>query len=160
MEKFIEDITSAYWWVAVVVVGVVINILSAYIRNGLETRLAKVSSFWAARKESREQRRSELIELLSTDKTALLLYAKNELRYRVRAVQSVVFSFIFMFMSTSVINMVVFDSLPLQLRLAGTLILMTIALLSLIGATSDLLASITVKKNISNAYPKSELLEN
>jgi hypothetical protein len=96
MEKFIDDISSLYWWLAVVVVGILINVVSTYIRTGLEINLAKISTYWARKKDSRERKQEQLIALLSDSDKALILYAQTEQRFRVRALQNIIFSLIFL----------------------------------------------------------------
>ena len=157
MEKFIEDITTAYWWMAVVIVGIIINVASTYIRSGIENQLAKISTYWSTRKELRENNRAQLINLLQEDSQALVLYAKTESRHRLQAIQNTIFSFIFIFMAASSVDMVIFDELPMINKLISMLILMSIALLSLMGAVSSQLESSKVKNNIKVAFPRSEL---
>lgn len=95
MEKFIEEISSIYWWVAVVLVGIGINIASAYIRKALELRLSAISSYWAKNRKLKEEALAKKIELLVKDRDLKTIYALSEIRYRIRSVAFVIFSFMF-----------------------------------------------------------------
>jgi len=59
MENFIEDISSIYWWISVVVIGVVLNLAADYIRLGL----SKLSSGAARRYRERSEASRRTTEL-------------------------------------------------------------------------------------------------
>lgn len=65
-----------------VVVGLLINLTSAYLKNPLDIFLTRISKAWKSNKEKRQA----LIENLSKDDSALILYALSEGRYRTRSI--------------------------------------------------------------------------
>jgi hypothetical protein len=45
MDRFMDEISSAYWWIGIVVVGILINIDSSYIRKIMESGLSGISIY-------------------------------------------------------------------------------------------------------------------
>lgn len=64
MQQFLADVQSPSWWAGVVIVGIVINVVSAYLKAPIDAALARHSSWWRNRSESSIRRRAELLELL------------------------------------------------------------------------------------------------
>jgi hypothetical protein len=56
MKDFFSSLSSPSWWVGVVIVGILINLISAYLKPRLDRWLSGSSKWWATRTE--EQRRS------------------------------------------------------------------------------------------------------
>src|SRR6267142_4983574 len=54
MSDFLRSLTSLYWWISVVVVGLVINVLSNCATRKLDARLSKVSLWWRERSKQRQ----------------------------------------------------------------------------------------------------------
>ena len=54
MTNFLRDIGSPYWWLSVFVVGLAVNLLSAYLKPRLDRLLAKGSTSWATRNEKKK----------------------------------------------------------------------------------------------------------
>ncbi|EOC7930534.1 hypothetical protein ACKVFH_001781 [Vibrio cholerae] len=98
MDQFLADASSTHWWLTVVVVGIVINILSSYIKSIFETLLASISSHWRYKQEKRTAEEQKIIELLSEDKELKLVYALNENRFRTRSVGFFVLGLMFIVM--------------------------------------------------------------
>jgi hypothetical protein len=85
MSRLLTDITSIYWWISVVIVGVLIHILGVFIARRLDTRLSKLSSWWRGRSEQRRlERRTEIAKLKSNDHEQVMA-ALAEISYRVLA---------------------------------------------------------------------------
>lgn len=57
LDKFLADASTAYWWISAVVVGLLINLASAYLKDPIDRTAASLSNRWrtrtAARKETR-----------------------------------------------------------------------------------------------------------
>lgn len=95
MDKFLQDISSSYWWLGVVLVGVVINILSSYLRRLMENNFSKFSQFWQTRRQSRIDDFNRRVDLLKKDADLKFVYALRESRYRIRAIGFLIFGLIF-----------------------------------------------------------------
>ncbi|ELP2650140.1 hypothetical protein R1U54_000196 [Vibrio fluvialis] len=85
MDEFLKDASSMNWWIGVVFVGVVINIVSGYIKKGLENNLSKISGYWKGKKDQRAEIERCKISLLRNNSELRILYALRESRYRIRS---------------------------------------------------------------------------
>lgn len=56
MEKFLTELGNTYWWISVVVVGLLINIISGFCSKYIDKLLANIS---AKRRDERDQRDAE-----------------------------------------------------------------------------------------------------
>lgn len=66
MEDIGNQISSPSWWFSVVFVGLVLSIVSDYIRRWLENRYSNAVKAWSERSDARKERRRKLIELYSS----------------------------------------------------------------------------------------------
>ena len=58
MSSTYEILKTPEWWVTVVIAGIMINLLSGYIKSTLDTRLSRISNWWNTRTtEKREKKR-------------------------------------------------------------------------------------------------------
>jgi hypothetical protein len=103
MEKFSEDISSFYWWLSVVFVGLLVNILS----NKLDAHLSKVSTWWAERSKQRREKRDEIVSLFQHDKDERTFAQFTELRYMMYAIILMIFSLILLVFASYVNNVLV-----------------------------------------------------
>lgn len=67
MQKFLDDIASGYFWLAVVMVGLVINLASAYIKDPMDRAFGKVSKTWRVRTQRQKAKLDRLVDALSDD---------------------------------------------------------------------------------------------
>ena len=51
MEKFVTDMSSPYWWVSVVIVGLLINIISGYLKSFIDSLATKSYERYKERKQ-------------------------------------------------------------------------------------------------------------
>jgi hypothetical protein len=91
MSEFIKALTSPAWWISVVVVGILINLASAYVKHFLDKRLAKGSTWWRNRTEKQVAERRTLIETLKSSEHEQLLASLDDIRYRSRALYMMLF---------------------------------------------------------------------
>jgi hypothetical protein len=67
MNDLIEILSSPIWWFSVVVVGILINLISAYLKSPIDKNLSKVSTWWRQRTEQQKVREQEFINRLIND---------------------------------------------------------------------------------------------
>ncbi len=84
MNDFLKNLSSASWWIGVVVVGLIINIVSVYIKANLDSRLAKASTWWQKRSLARNENRKKEIEKLRKNPHGQIMLALAALRDRIR----------------------------------------------------------------------------
>ena len=73
MKELLADSTSPVFWVGVVIVGIVINILSAYLKPAIDKVFGGVSDRWAKRSEKLRQERTLRVERLAKDRFSQVL---------------------------------------------------------------------------------------
>ena len=100
MRDFFKNLSSVYWWISVVVVGVVINVASAYLKTRLDTRLSKLSVWWRNKSEAQKGRRDEEVKKLRDDKQYQIIVGFREMRHRLRSIGLLIFGVLFFGMVT------------------------------------------------------------
>jgi hypothetical protein len=80
IKAFFANIGSLSWWLSVVVVGVLINLASAYIKSRLDATLSKTSAKWRARSEAQKVRKQRQLEKLRGNPTEQILMSHMALR--------------------------------------------------------------------------------
>lgn len=95
-DTFMNDFLSPAWWVSVVLIGLIINLLSAYAKPQVDTFLGSISSTCKAHVERRRKAYKEKIELYLQN-PPLIVIAGAELSHTIyRAIIWLVLAF-FMF---------------------------------------------------------------
>jgi hypothetical protein len=84
MKEFLNNLTSAGWWIGVVIVGILINLVSAYIKSKLDSRLADASTWWQKRSLAQKEKRQKEIERLNDNPHEEVMLALAGLRDRIR----------------------------------------------------------------------------
>jgi hypothetical protein len=93
MKNFFTQLTSISWWLSVVTVGFLINILSVYITRRLDTRLSRVSSWWRRKSDEKAARKKRDLAWLQQSQVNVTIFALAELRSRIRALTMLVLAF-------------------------------------------------------------------
>lgn len=84
MDEFLRDFMSLGWWIGVVAVGLVLNIVGAYAKSPLDRIFSAASSHWSRRSELARAEEEERIALLRDDQEARTLLLAEEFRCRLR----------------------------------------------------------------------------
>lgn len=84
MEEFTKSISSISWWLGVVFVGILLNVISAYIKSPLDLFFSGISGWWRSRSEIQIAKRTEAIEKLRANFEEQLMLAHTENRHRQR----------------------------------------------------------------------------
>jgi len=85
MENVIQDIMTPVWWITVVIAGIVVNVLAAYLKKLIDKWGA---SFSLSRREKQVQlklERGERIQKLKHDKHSQVMAGLGELRNRMNS---------------------------------------------------------------------------
>lgn len=83
MSEFLVNLTSLYWWISVVIVGLAINVLASYIVRKLDVRLSGISSWWRARSDKAKAKEDALLARLRADTHEQILVALEGIAERV-----------------------------------------------------------------------------
>ena len=93
INRFLADISSLYWWVAVVVVGLAINLASAYLKPVLERHYSAYSDRSKRRSESEQKQIEVEAGILHKSTRLLVLKGFEEIRWFVLSIFLLVFAF-------------------------------------------------------------------
>ena len=64
MDELLRNIRSPYWWISVVAIGILINVLSAYLKPQLDILLSRLSIRWGERTaQAKDAHRKRLINI-------------------------------------------------------------------------------------------------
>lgn len=86
MSDFMQSLTSASWWIGVVVVGIAINLVSAYTKPRLDRMMSRTSKWWASLSQTRRDARESRVVALVGNPSEQILATLAEMRMRVRSV--------------------------------------------------------------------------
>jgi hypothetical protein len=67
MSDFIQDLTSLHFWLAVILVGVTLEIIGHLLGKGLDKLLSNTFNWWRTRSEARTAKRQNLVSELRSD---------------------------------------------------------------------------------------------
>lgn len=84
MDEFYQNLSSLGWWLGVVAVGLVLNIVSAYLKTPFDRLFSAASSRWSRRSELARTEEAKRIALLRDDQEARNLHLAEEFRCRLR----------------------------------------------------------------------------
>ena len=82
------------WWVGVVIVGLVINVLAAYLKPRCDALFATLSRSWSTRTADRRRARDTRIERMKGNKEEQMVVLIESLHKRVRGIGGILFGMI------------------------------------------------------------------
>lgn len=92
MDELYKNLGSLSWWVGVVVVGVILNLVSTYLKSPIDALLSAASSYWRRRSERSRNIEAQKIEELRDDPNARNLLLAEEIRCRLRHLSFLLFA--------------------------------------------------------------------
>lgn len=104
MEEFMNNLSSPSWWAGVVIIGILLNVLSGYLKDGLDKGSSRVSRWWANRSEKSRKERNELLNSLRNDKQEQILLASREIILRLQSIAFLVVGVLFFFAQGSFLS--------------------------------------------------------
>lgn len=84
MARFLTDITSMYWWISVVVVGILINIFGTLISRKMDVPLSKVSTWWRDRSQQRKLEAEQQIAMLASSQHEQIIMATQIISHQIQ----------------------------------------------------------------------------
>ncbi|MEQ5820936.1 hypothetical protein [Halomonas sp. SCS19] len=64
MEEIQEALKSPFWWFSVVLVGIVINVGSSFLKTYLDTFLSSISNWWRDKSNARKEKYNKVFNQL------------------------------------------------------------------------------------------------
>ena len=107
VDEFIKNLGSGYWWISVVVVGLLINLVSAYLKTPLDGFMVRTWGWWRDRSAKRRERFERHASALSNDPHRQLIYLGMEMRGRMQSAQ-------FWLMALMLISFAIYLRAPLE----------------------------------------------
>jgi hypothetical protein len=92
MEESPLALFSFYWWFSVVLVGIAINIVSAYLKTPVDNLLSWFSVRWQKRTDKKKVEFEALVQELRGNTTRQIFAAFEEMRQDIRAVAGLLVS--------------------------------------------------------------------
>jgi hypothetical protein len=92
MNEIINELSKPVWWVSVVIAGIMINLISAYLKTRLDNTLSSASAWWASKSAKRKKDWSERVERISEGGVELALEIAVESRQRLQSIQILLFA--------------------------------------------------------------------
>lgn len=92
MRFFLNDVDSSYWWLSVVLVGLIINVASSYLKKFLDTAISKISETWKIRVEKKLKNKQKLISKLKQCDRSFHHYCMITTENHFRSMQNLILS--------------------------------------------------------------------
>jgi hypothetical protein len=127
MEQFLNSVTSLGWWISVFLVGIFINVLSAYLKPNLDKLLSTTSGWWRKKVEDKQNARTLLVHELSGNFEDQTFFAFEEIRAKFRMIVLMIFSISFLLSSIFFIQIASVFVFPIYLTLFASVITMLLA---------------------------------
>ena len=112
MDELWRNVGSLSWWVGVVVVGLLVNVIAAYLKPTLDFILSRVSTRWALRSEKLTAERAARIALIRVNNTEKVLSALREIRHSILALIIFGQGLFFVLMGQTVLSRVMHSGTP------------------------------------------------
>jgi hypothetical protein len=94
MNEIVNELARPVWWFSVVIAGIVINLLSSYLRARLDSALSRASGWWRSRSERRKAAWESKISLISQDTDFKAMHAQREIRLRLNSIYALLAGFL------------------------------------------------------------------
>ena len=86
MDAISKNLVSIEWWLGVVAVGILLNLVSAYLKPWLDRTLSAFSTRWDERTSRRREERTKLVQYLRDHPDEQLHMLATEMRCRLRTI--------------------------------------------------------------------------
>ncbi len=134
MESVRDLLTSPAFWIGAVIVGMLVNIVAAYLKTRLDSTFSLISHRWAERSDKSRLERAARIRFLSSSPNEQMNARFREMRNRIYAIEFFLFSVIFV--ASAILCEAVFEgegyeTVRTVLVLASMLVGLTASLLGL-----------------------------
>lgn len=101
MQIIFDNLISIQWWLGVVLTGIVINLLSIFLKNRFDSYFSKISSRWRNRSEKRRREYESEVNILKNNLQELIMASFLEIRRMNQAIVMLLFSIIMFVLGVS-----------------------------------------------------------
>ncbi|HEY4306543.1 MAG TPA: hypothetical protein VGM82_18855 [Gemmatimonadaceae bacterium] len=92
MKGFLDDLHSVTWWLGVVGVGIALNLVSSYIKRGLDQVGRNAGGWWGRRSAIARERREQKIAAMALDPHFQIMEMFEVQRLRIAAAEGLILS--------------------------------------------------------------------
>jgi hypothetical protein len=155
MDEFLSNLYSLSWWLGVVVVGILINIISPYLNKGMDKILMKTSATFKNKTMERLEKRKQKIDELKADPHKQIMFSFREQRLRIRTLFGLLGGFLFAFISVFIGFLIVGTHITMNkyLFMAFTGLPMLYSLIRLTIAFNDNRTFVGLRKILDEVNP-------
>jgi hypothetical protein len=86
LSEVITELSKPTWWISVVVAGLAINLISAYLKQSLDGLLARTFSWWRTRSQAKRDEWTTRVQAIQASEELHEYELANEFRLRLRAI--------------------------------------------------------------------------
>lgn len=105
MDDIYNELSKPVWWVSVVMAGIAINLLSAYLKNPLDGAIARTFTWWRSRSIARKSAWEKRIERLRSSEEARTAAGLLEISFRLQSIHMLLLA-IFILILPSVLPLI------------------------------------------------------
>ncbi|RCS56864.1 hypothetical protein DU000_11030 [Parvibium lacunae] len=120
MNEIITELSKPVWWVSVVVAGILINLLSAYIKSKLDTIAARTFSWWRDKSQASKAAWETRIEGISENDRIRDIELAREIRFRLQSINFLLMAIFLLVLLSFVMASGVFLPKLFQLAVFGS----------------------------------------
>lgn len=89
MNEIVTELAKPVWWVSVVIAGIVINLISAYLKLRLDRTLGSASGWWKQRSIARQSAWADRIDRICRSDLERNFEIASEMRQRLQSIHMV-----------------------------------------------------------------------
>jgi hypothetical protein len=86
LSEVITELSKPTWWISVVVAGLAINLISAYLKQSLDGLLARTFSWWRTISQAKRDEWTTRVQAIQASEELHEYELANEFRLRLRAI--------------------------------------------------------------------------
>ena len=85
MNQFVRDVVTPYWWISVVIVGIIIHVVGTFVTKKVEAGSGGVSKWWLKRTVAQREKRRKSVEELLNDPHEEIISSIRAVTYIIRS---------------------------------------------------------------------------
>ena len=97
MNDIINELAKPVWWVSVVIAGIIINLISAYLKTRLDRTLSGASAWWTSQSGKSKKDWAERVERISEGGEELAYAIALESRQRLQSIQALLMAALYFY---------------------------------------------------------------
>lgn len=151
MNEVLNELSKPVWWVSVVIAGIIINLISAYLKTRLDKTLGGFSNWWAARSAKRQREWSERVERIRSSTSELSYEIALETRHRLQSIEILLFAILL------ILQLVLIESIRADVSREVKIFFLAVSSLGLFASFLAFQSAVRAAKAIESARKSANL---